>query len=71
MGDRPVLLDAEDVSFGTLPHSRESAFPDEPVPDAEALIREARRRARRRHVLVLSVVLLLVAGAVGAALSAA
>jgi hypothetical protein len=71
MGDRPVVLDAEDVSLGTLPHSRESAFPDEPVPDAEALIREARRRARRRHALVLSVVLLLIAGVIGAALSAA
>jgi hypothetical protein len=40
--------------------------PENPQADAQALIKEARRRARRRHAIVIAVVLILVAGVVAA-----
>jgi hypothetical protein len=63
----PPDLHAEALSQGEVHYPRESEPREEPEPAGEALIREARRRARHRHLIVLSIVIGL-AGALVAAL---
>jgi hypothetical protein len=64
MDEQAVIVDERAVSFDLPHHPTHLASSETPDRGAEALIKEARRRARRRHAIVISVVLLLVAGLV-------